>query len=99
MESEAVEVIFSSGSIDDLKKYQSIGGAEAWTWQASEITFYLLEKEGCIEIAKSVFLPNLAAKDLVGFVNRGLNESPLTIEADFLNFITSSEYAGITRIS
>lgn len=84
----AIEVIFSSGSIDDLKKYQSIGVAEVWFWRDSEITFYQLEKKGYVEIAQSVFLPNLAAKDLENFVNRGLNESPLTIEADFLNFIT-----------
>lgn len=84
----AIEVIFSSGSIDDLKKYHSIGVAEVWFWRDSEITFYSLAEQGYIEIAESVFLPNLAAKDLENFVNRGFNESPLTIEADFLNSIT-----------
>jgi Uma2 family endonuclease len=84
----AIEVIFSSGSTDDLKKYQSIGVAEVWFWQDSEITFYQLKPEGYVQIPQSVCLPNLAAKDLAGFVNRGLNESPLTIEADFQNFIT-----------
>ncbi|MGL5833153.1 MAG: Uma2 family endonuclease, partial [Waterburya sp.] len=84
----AIEVIFSSGSIDDLKKYYSLGVAEVWFWQDNKITFYQLEKVGYIEIAKSVFLPNLVAKDLENFVNRGFNESPLTIEADFLNFFT-----------
>ncbi|MGL6338209.1 MAG: Uma2 family endonuclease, partial [Waterburya sp.] len=84
----AIEVIFSSGNIDDLKKYHSLGVAEVWFWQNNKIIFYQLEKAGYIEIAKSVFLPNLAAKDLENFVNRGFNESPLTIEADFLNAIT-----------
>ncbi len=84
----AIEVIFSSGSVDDLKTYHSIGVAEVWFWRDSEITFYSLAEQGYIEIAESVFLPNLAAKDLENFVNRGFNESPLTIEADFLNFIT-----------
>jgi Uma2 family endonuclease len=83
----AIEVIFSSGSIDDLKKYYSLGVAEVWFWQDHQITFYQLEKEGYVEIAQSVFLPNLAAKDLENFVNRGFKESPLTIEADFLNSI------------
>lgn len=83
----AIEVIFSSGNIDDLKKYHSLGVAEVWFWQDSKITFYQLEKAGYIEIAQSVLLPNLAAKDLENFVNRGFNESPLTIEADFLNSI------------
>ncbi|MGF1590824.1 MAG: Uma2 family endonuclease [Pleurocapsa sp.] len=84
----AIEVIFSSGSVDDLKTYHSIGVAEVWFWRDSEITFYSLAEQGYIEIAESVFLPNLAAKDLENFVNRGFNESPLTIEADFLNSIT-----------
>jgi Uma2 family endonuclease len=84
----AIEVIFSSGSVDDLKTYHSIGVAEVWFWRDSEITFYQLAEQGYIEIAESVFLPNLAAKDLENFVNRGFNESPLTIEADFLNSIT-----------
>lgn len=83
----AIEVIFSSGNIDDLKKYHSLGVAEVWFWQDSKITFYQLEKAGYIEVAQSVLLPNLAAKDLENFVNRGFNESPLTIEADFLNSI------------
>jgi Uma2 family endonuclease len=100
----AIEVIFSSGSVDDLKTCHSIGVAEVWFWRMetlpfrelvphsrwrdSKITFYQLAEQGYIEIAESVFLPNLAAKDLENFVNRGFNESPLTIEADFLNSIT-----------
>ncbi len=84
----AIEVIFSSGSVDDLKKYHALRVAEVWFWQDHQITFYQLAEQGYVEIAQSIFLPNLAAKDLVGFVNRGFKESPLTIEADFLNFIT-----------
>ena len=83
----AVEVIFSSGNVDDLKKYQSIGVSEVWFWQDNQLTFYHLEQDKYIEIASSIFLTNLAAKDLEGFVNRGLSESPLTIEADFLSFV------------
>ncbi len=83
----AIEVIFSSGSIEDLKKYQSLKVAEVWFWQDNKIAFYHLGIEEYVEIGESVFLHNLAAKDLEVFVNRGFNESPLTIESDFLNFI------------
>ena len=31
-----------------------------------------------------ICLPSLAAEELANFVNRGLTESPLTIESDFL---------------
>lgn len=83
----AIEVIFSSGSIDDLKKYRSIGVPEVWFWQDNHLTFYQLRANNYVRVDRSTFLTSLAANDLAGFVNRGFDESPLTIEADFLNFI------------
>ncbi|MEM9508960.1 MAG: Uma2 family endonuclease, partial [Cyanobacteria bacterium P01_E01_bin.35] len=83
----AVEVIFSSGSIDDLKKYQALGVSEVWFWQNNQLTFYHLTAGKYIEVANSICLPNLGAEELASFVNRGLTESPLTIELDFLRSI------------
>ena len=79
----AIEVIFSSGGIEDLEKYRILGVPEVWFWQNKELTFYRLGDAGYQEIEVSVCLPKLVAKNLVGFVNRGMTESPLTIEADF----------------
>ncbi|MEM9274773.1 MAG: Uma2 family endonuclease [Cyanobacteria bacterium P01_F01_bin.143] len=79
----AIEVIFSSGGIEDLEKYRILGVPEVWFWQNKELTFYRLGDASYQEIAVSVCLPKLVAKNLVGFVNRGMTESPLTIEADF----------------
>lgn len=81
----AIEVIFSSGSINDLKIYHSLGVSEVWFWQNNQITFYQLDKLEYAKITDSKVLPNLKAKDLGSFVNRGLTESPLTIQSDFLN--------------
>ena len=80
----AIEVIFSSGSINDLKKYQALGVSEVWFWQDHQLTFYYLTSGEYVEVANSICLPNLAAEELASFVNRGLAESPLTIESDFL---------------
>lgn len=80
----AVEVIFSSGSVDDLKKYLALGVSEVWFWQDNRLTFYYLTAGKYVEVADSICLPNLAAKELASFVNRGLTESPLTIKSDFL---------------
>lgn len=85
----AIEVIFSSGGIEDLEKYRILGVLEVWFWQDNELTFYRLVDAGYQEVEVSVCLPKLAAKDLVVFVNRGLTESPLTIEADFISAINS----------
>ena len=83
----AIEVVFSSGGIEDLEKYQILGVKEVWFWQNNELTFYRSGDSGYQEIAVSVCLPKLVAKDLVNFVNRGMTESPLTIEVDFISAI------------
>lgn len=83
----AIEVIFSSGSLDDLDKYQAIGVKEVWFWRNSKITFYRLETQGYVEVTTSKLLPNLTSKTLENFANQGLTTSPLIIEADFLRQI------------
>ncbi|MEL6439988.1 MAG: Uma2 family endonuclease [Cyanobacteria bacterium J06621_8] len=85
-----IEVIFSSGGIEDLEKYCILGVPEVWFWQNNQLTFYRLEDAGYQEVADSICLPKLVAKDLVTFVNRGIAESPLTIEADFIEAINRS---------
>jgi Uma2 family endonuclease len=83
----AIEVIFSSGSINDLKKYLALGVSEVWFWQDNQLIFYHLTAGKYIEVAASVSLPDLTSQELASFVNRGLAESPLTIKSDFLKFL------------
>lgn len=83
----AIEVIFSSGSLDDLDKYQAIGVPEVWFWRNSQIIFYQLQTSGYTEISTSRLLPSLTSKTLENFANQGLTKSPLIIEADFLRQI------------
>lgn len=79
-----VEVIYRSGNIrDSLTKYKYLGVKEVWFWQNNEITFYFLMNSKYVEISDSNCLPELSAKFLEPFVNRGLTETPLTIEEDF----------------
>lgn len=81
----AVEVIYYSGNINDsLTKYQYLNVSEVWFWQNSEMYFYQLVEGEYIAINSSLFLPQLTSEFLVQFVNRGLRESPLIIEADFM---------------
>ena len=83
----AIEVVLSSGGIEDLEKYKILGISEVWFWQNEELTFYRLQDSSYKEIAVSACLPKLVARELVTFVNRGITESPLTIEADFSSAI------------
>ena len=81
----AVEVIFSSGSFDDLQKYQALGIKEVWFWQDNKITFYQLQEDKYVEIFFSNLLPQLNSQTLATFVNRGSSESSLVIESDFVD--------------
>ncbi|MDJ0592350.1 MAG: Uma2 family endonuclease [Pleurocapsa sp. MO_226.B13] len=80
----AVEVIYSSSNINNsLEKYKFLNVEEVWFWQEEKIKFYQLADDEYLEINKSRFLSKLTPEFLVEFVNRGLIESPLIIEADF----------------
>lgn len=80
----AIEVVYSSGGITDLAKYKYLGVKEVWFWQDSELNFYWLVGSDYNEMPNSKHLSNLFSQALVKFINRGLTESPLTIEADFI---------------
>jgi Uma2 family endonuclease len=81
----AVEVIYSSGSIgDSLARYKYLKVKEVWFWQNHEMKFYQLIDSDYVAIEKSVCLDKISPDFLVPYVNRGLTESPLIIEADYV---------------
>ena len=66
-----VEVIFTSGNIEQLKtSYEIIGIPELWIWKDSKMTFYSLVDDKYIEISKSNILPKIKSLSLAKFVNR-----------------------------
>lgn len=79
----AVEVTYTSGGIADLEKYQYLGVQEVWLWKNNEIMFYRLVDSKYVEIKNSIAMPKLSSDFLIAFINRGLIETPLTIEEDF----------------
>lgn len=83
----AIEVVFSSGGIADLEKYKILGIKEVWFWQKNNLNFYQLQGKSYQQITNSSCLPNLTSLNLAHFVNRGFNESPIIIEADFIKQI------------
>ncbi len=79
----AIEVVFSSGGVEDLIKYQSIGVSEVWFWQDHKVSFFQMQANSYVKVKTSACLPQLSSQLLESFVNRGFIESPLTIELDF----------------
>ena len=81
----AIEVIFTSGGLDDLEKYRWLRVKEVWMWKNQELTFYCLNEQNVYEeSSQSYSLPSVYASNLVDFANRALRETPLTIKRDFL---------------
>ncbi len=80
----AIEVVYSSGGVADLEKYKYLGVSEVWFWQNERIRFYKLVDSDYVELQVSDCLSKLSPDFLIRFINRGLAESPLIIEADFI---------------
>lgn len=59
----SIEVIFTSGSVTKLKRYQTLGVPEVWFWQDGLLTLHRLEDSGYVQIECSQ-IPELAELDL-----------------------------------
>lgn len=79
----AVEVNYTSGSINDLEKYRLLNAPEVWLWQDDLMTFYVLENDSYIDRYRSFILPKINSDFLNQYAIRGLTENNLTIETEF----------------
>jgi Uma2 family endonuclease len=59
----AIEVIFTSGSIAKLKRYQALGVPEVWLWEDGLLTLHRLGENGYTRIYQSQ-IPELAGLDI-----------------------------------
>jgi Uma2 family endonuclease len=59
----AIEVIFTSGSVEKLKRYRALGIPEVWFWEDGVFSFHHLRETGYEEIDRSE-LPYLERLDL-----------------------------------
>ena len=80
----AVEVNFTSGSIKDLTKYKHLKIREVWVWQNREIKFYALKGDRYEKIEQSINFEGIKSAVLIGYINRGFNDSIIAIKKDFL---------------
>ncbi|WP_425461533.1 Uma2 family endonuclease [Hyella patelloides] len=79
-----VEVIFTSGNVENLKaSYEIIGVSELWIWKNNQISFYTLVDNKYLEVDRSQNLSKIESSSLSPFINRGIQESPAIIKQDF----------------
>ncbi|MGL6341272.1 MAG: Uma2 family endonuclease [Waterburya sp.] len=79
----AAEINLTSGSIDDLTKYQYLNVPEVWLWDSGKIRFFLYREDGYMEVTVSKFLPGLKCDRVSEIVNQSFGKNPLEIEQFF----------------
>ena len=55
----AIEIVLSSGGVEKLKRYRSLGVAEVWFWQDDALALYRLEEGQYVRVRSSYLLPTL----------------------------------------
>jgi Uma2 family endonuclease len=84
----AVEVVFSSGSIEDLEKYQKLGVKEVWFWIKDRLEIYVLEAKNYQKKNESYNLASLDANVLSKYISQVLNGNPRILKKSFLEEIS-----------
>ena len=80
----AVEVVFSSGSTNDLHKYQKLGVKEVWFWISDCLEIYVLAKGSYHQQQDSFNLPKIGSKLLNKYVAKALTDNPRVLKQGFL---------------
>lgn len=84
----AVEVVFSSGSFEDLEKYQKLGVKEVWFWINDRLEIYVLIDNNYQQQNSSYNLSNLDAKLLEKYIIQVLTGNPRILKKAFLQEIS-----------
>lgn len=83
----AIEVVFSSGSVEDLEKYQKLGVKEVWFWINNKLEIHVLIDDSYQRQNSSYNLSNLDAKLLEKYICQVLTGNPRILKKAFLQEI------------
>lgn len=77
-------VNLTSGSINDLTKYQYLNISEVWVWSQKKIEFFVKTQRGYQSVTVSNCLPNLECDRVTNIVNSSFGKSPLEVEDELM---------------
>lgn len=83
----AVEVVFSSGSVDDLEKYYKLGVGEVWFWINDRLEIYVLVDDSYQQQSNSHNLSGLSTQLLEKYITQVLTGNPRILKKFFLEEI------------
>lgn len=64
----AIEVVWTSGGVDKLAIYASLGVGEVWVWQAGALSVHVLRDCAYLRAPRSALFPGLILDDMLRFV-------------------------------
>ena len=79
----AIEVVFSSGGVDDLKKYKRLGVKEVWFWIKNELEIYVLVDSIYQKQDHSLNLPKVTSQLLTKYIAQALTGNPRILKKNF----------------
>jgi Uma2 family endonuclease len=85
----ALEVIFSSGSLEDLEKYQKLAFKEVWFWINNRLEIYVLLDDSYQKQNTSYSLANLDKNLLEKYITQVLTGNPRMLKKAFLQEINN----------
>ncbi len=81
----AIEVIWTSGSMNKLEIYRKLGVREVWIWRRGKLTPHLLHNESYEEALSSEVLPGLDLDKLVTYLDRPTTSASIRDYRDSLS--------------
>jgi Uma2 family endonuclease len=66
----AIEVVWTSGSIDKLEIYRKLGVREVWFWRRGQLTAHVLSGEAFEQMSESKVLPGIELAELASYLDR-----------------------------
>ncbi len=79
----AIEIVVTSGGIDSLSIYQSLGVAEVWFWENNQFSLYSWQNNSYQQITQSLLFPDLDFQLLTDCLRS--EDKPLTKILNFKN--------------
>ncbi len=80
----AIEVIWTSGSVNKLKIYRKLAVREVWIWRRGRLTAYALHGDAYEAVSESVVLPGIDLEQIAGLLDQPPTSAAVRAYRDLL---------------
>ncbi len=79
----AIEIIVTSGGIEDLEKYKKLDVKEVWFWKTDGLEIYSMDNNQYTKNERSTILPQLDIKLLTEYIKKMTKGNPRKLKKEF----------------